>query len=64
MIEDEVRYLIEVKTGDSSPHKPLEYFGDLFPDAVKLQLVKNITREKTYPEGIQIRRLSDWLAQL
>ena len=64
VIEDEVRYLIEVKTGDASLHKSLEYFGGLFPDAVKLQLVKNLTREKTYPKGVQIRRLADWLAQL
>jgi len=64
VIEEDVRYLIEVKTGDSSPHKPLEHFGSLFPNAVKLQLVKNLTKEKTYPKGIQIRRVSDWLAQL
>lgn len=60
-IDNNVTHLIEVKTSDDEPSKHLISFGQLFPNAKKIQLVKNLAREKTYPNGIEIRDLVNWL---
>ena len=56
--------LIEVKTSDDTPSKSLLHFAKLLPGAKPLQLVLNLTREKTYPNGIEIRSLIPWLEQM
>ncbi len=57
--------LIEVKLSDDhvSPHF-YHFSGFLPPSLKKIQLVKNLEREKTFPDGIEIRNAAPWLANL
>ncbi len=56
--------LIEVKNFDDDASKNFNYFESVFPTIKKVQLVKNILREKTYPNGLEIRSLTSWLRQI
>lgn len=56
--------LIEVKTTDDKPSKAFEHFSKFIKDAKKIQLVKTLRREKTMPDGLEIRKLIPWLAHL
>lgn len=60
-IDDEPKLLIEVKLSDDSLNKGLQYFAKYFPDIPKLQLVKNLKREKTYSNGVQVCKATQWL---
>lgn len=62
--EKEVKYLIEVKWAESDISPNLAYFGRFFPQASRLQLVKQLRREQTLPDGTEIRRADKWLADL
>ena len=57
--------LLEVKLSEDKPSKNFAIIERDFPSHSnvirKIQLVKNLKREKTYPNGIEIRRLKDWL---
>ena len=59
------RILLEVKQSEEQPSKNFALIEQDFPadntDVKKIQLVKNLKREKTYPNGIQIRCLENWL---
>ena len=55
---------IEVKTGTDTPSKNFHILGDAFPQIEKIQLVENLKREKTFPDGIEIRDLANWLKTL
>jgi hypothetical protein len=35
-----------------------------FSKTKKIQLVKELTREKTYPDGLQIRNVVPWLEKI
>lgn len=63
-INDTVTHLIEVKTGDNSLSRNFRVFSEYFPEARKIQLVKSLPREKTYPDGAEIRDAATWLANL
>jgi predicted AAA+ superfamily ATPase len=54
--------MIEVKWSDDNPSRNFSVFGKFFPDADKLQLVRKLKREKTYPDGTEIRLAHRWLA--
>ncbi len=54
--------LLEVKWSDEKPGKNFSRFSDYFPGAKKVQIVKELEREKTYPDGIEVRRAHSWLA--
>jgi hypothetical protein len=54
--------LMEVKYGDEKPSSSFSHFRTFFPDARNLQLVKNLAREKTYPDGTEVRSAVKWLA--
>ena len=54
--------LLEVKWSDDKPGKNFKRFADYFPDSRKVQIVKELKREKTYPDGLEIRRAHSWLA--
>ncbi|MBN1410928.1 MAG: ATP-binding protein [Spirochaetales bacterium] len=62
-IGDEV-YLIEVKYSDDSLSRNFKYFENFFPNAKKFQLVRNIDREKTYPDGTEICNVIPWLTRI
>lgn len=63
-IEGKPTHLIEVKSADGTPAPGFEYFNQFLPHTKKIQLVKDLTREKTYPHGLEIRSLIPWLAKL
>ncbi len=54
-------HLIEVKHGNEEPASGFNYFSKFFNGIQCLQLVKNLKREKTYPNGLHIRSLINWL---
>ena len=60
---NEVPFLmIEVKWADSTPNRNFSIFGKRFPEVKKVQIVKKLDREKTYPNGTEIRSAHNWLA--
>ena len=56
--------LIEVKLNDSSLSPNFEKFTKFFPDVKMIQISKILDREKTYPNGAELRRASKWLSNL
>jgi len=54
--------MLEVKWGDDKPAKNFRRFAGYFPGSRKVQIVKELDREKTYPDGLEIRRAHSWLA--
>lgn len=64
-IDNKPTHIIEVKMSDDAPAKGfsyfLRYFESEYPMIQRLQLVKNIKREKTYDNGLKIRALIPWL---
>jgi predicted AAA+ superfamily ATPase len=56
--------LIEVKLSDDKPSKSFKVFEKYFPNALKIQLVKNLNREKTTESGIQILNVLEWLTHM
>lgn len=64
MAVDDATYLIEVKWADDSPSKHFSYFEPYFKNAKKIQLVKELKREKTFPNKLEIRDVVSWLATI
>jgi predicted AAA+ superfamily ATPase len=60
--EEEPCFLIEVKWADNRPSGNFSVLDKFFPGAKQIQLVKDLDREKTYPNGLEIRRAHTWLA--
>jgi predicted AAA+ superfamily ATPase len=63
-IENKARLMIEVKWSDATPADGFKYFDKYLPEAAQLQLVKELSREKTYPSKLEIRSLIPWLINL
>jgi len=62
---DEAPFLmIEVKWADSAPSRNFSIFDKYFPGVKKVQIVKKLDREKTYPDETEIRSAHNWLANL
>ena len=61
VINDKPSHLIEVKWSDNTPSKHFSYFESYFPKTKKIQLVKEIQREKTFTNSVEIRNIVDWL---
>ncbi len=60
---DEVEWLmVEVKWGAAKASPNFAPFSRYFPKAKKVQLVGELPREKTYPDGLEIRKAQNWLA--
>lgn len=57
-------HLIEIKNKDDEPSNSFSYYKKYFKNAKLLQLVKELNREKTYPEGLEIRSLIPWLVKV
>lgn len=63
VIRDEAPFLmIEVKWTDNIPSRNFLIFSKYFPGIKKIQIVKDLNREKTYPDGTEIRSAHNWLA--
>ena len=56
--------MLEVKWADNNMSNNFSIFDRYFKEVSKIQLVKDIDREKTYPGGTEIRRAHTWLAEL
>jgi predicted AAA+ superfamily ATPase len=63
-IEGQPSHMIEVKWSDEKPATSFHHFAVNFPQIKKIQLVKELSREKTYPDGLEIRALISWLAHV
>ncbi len=56
--------LLEVKWRDSALSPNFKAFEKYLPGIKKVQLVRMLKREKTFPDGAQIRLAHNWLANL
>lgn len=53
--------MIEVKTADDTPTKNFQLFQKDLPGVKAVQLVHHLSREKTFPNGTEIRKVGHWL---
>ena len=56
--------MVEVKWSDANLSSNFSSFGKYLTGIKKIQLVKELNREKTYPDGAQIRMAHNWLAEV
>jgi len=56
--------LVEVKWNDENISPNFNIFQRYFPKVKMIQIVKNIKREKTFPNGVEIRSACRWLSGL
>ena len=56
--------LIEVKWGDNNLSPNFENFRKFFPNIKMIQISKELNREKTFPNGTELRQASKWLSEL
>lgn len=56
--------MAEVKWSDSGPSRNFPVFSKYFSGLKKVQIVKELDRERTYPDGTEIRSAHNWLADL
>ena len=56
--------LIESKWSDDHLHSAFKEFSKYFNRVRKIQLVKELRKEKTYVDGSEIRKASSWLARM
>jgi uncharacterized protein len=59
-----IKLLVEVKWKDDDLHGGLRYFCEKLPGVKGVQLVKDLKRDKTFPNGVEVRHLANWLASL
>ncbi len=62
--ENEPTHLIKVKTTDDEPASAFKHFAPSLPHTKYIQLVKTLSREKTFPHGLAIKSLIPWLKNL
>ena len=56
--------LVEVKWNDNNLSPNFEIFKKFFPEIKMVQISKKLNREKTFPNGAEIRLASNWLSEL
>jgi len=59
---EEPRLMVEVKWSDTVPSRHFSLFEKHFPGIKKVQIVRHADREKTFPDGTEIRSAHNWLA--
>lgn len=62
--DGELTHAFEVKLSDSSRSPAFSSFETTLSDVRKIQLVMQCDREKTYPDGLEIRGAADYLAKI
>jgi predicted AAA+ superfamily ATPase len=55
------KFMLEVKLSETSLTRNFSRFEKDLPGVEKIQLVKNLVTEKTFPNGSEIRRVDNWL---
>jgi predicted AAA+ superfamily ATPase len=63
-IDGEVRQMIEVKVSDDHRTTAFDHFTSALPQAQLRQIVLEPGREKSFPDGLEIRGGAGWLARL
>jgi len=61
---DQKQTLIEVKLSNDSRSNAFNYFKKFMPDANCIQLVHNLKKDKSYPDGLLVKNLCHWLKDL
>ena len=61
--EENSPLMVEVKWAQDSLSRNFKIFGKYFPTAAKIQINGRLDREKTYPDGSEIRAAHKWLAE-
>jgi uncharacterized protein len=56
--------LIEAKHSDPKPSRSFGHFAGFFSEVQLTQIVRQIDKEKTYPNGVEIRAALKWLTDL
>jgi hypothetical protein len=56
--------MIEVKWSDDAPSPNFSFFEKNTKSVKKVQIVKELKREKTYPNGTEIRAACKWLSEI
>lgn len=64
LINNKPSRLIEVKWADDQPSPHFKHFSRFFKRVKMIQLVKELKKEKTYPDGLEIRKVVPWLEVL
>jgi len=59
--EEKPQIMLEVKWASEELSPNFNFYQKLWPQIKKVQLVKELKREKTYPNKIEIRSASKWL---
>lgn len=59
--ENKLKYAIEVKLSDTNLAKNFSPFMNELKTVDKIQLVKTLEQEKMYPNGVEVRKASNWL---
>lgn len=63
-LDNKPTLLIEVKMSDGHPSQGFQHFNKLFPGTKQVQIVKNLLRDTSFPNGLFVKQLVPWLAQL
>lgn len=56
--------ILEVKLSDDAPSANFKVFSEYFPNTPRLQIVRNLKREKEFDWGLKIKKASQWLLNL
>ncbi|MCY4512638.1 MAG: ATP-binding protein [Bdellovibrionales bacterium] len=62
--DDQPACMVEVKTSQDTLTEGLKLFAGYFEKIKTVQLVQNLKREKTFPNGMEIRKASSWLSKI
>lgn len=57
-------HIIEVKLGNGKLATGFQHFGKLFPSVQQIQLVHHLDRNSSFPNGVHLKRMIPWLADL
>lgn len=56
--------MVEVKWHENDLSSNFKIFEKFFPGVQMIQVSKKLNREKTFPNGAQIRQVVNWLSDL
>lgn len=62
--EERPALMIEVKWSDAERSPNFSLFEKYLAGAKKVQIVKELKKEKTYPDGLEIRTAKNWLSEM
>ena len=62
--ENEPLLMLEVKKSQDNLSAGLKHFSKYLKNIKTIQLVQNLKREKTFPNGMEVRKASSWLSQM